>query len=158
KGTGIAMVCTFGDNTDVIWWRELGLKVRSTIARDGTLRRIEWGAPGWESNDPIAAQRAYDQIAGKSAKQARTRIVELLRESQELLGEPSPIEHAVKFWENGNRPLEIVTNAQWFLRYPPKEQMLAYGRELKWWPGFTRIRYEDWVNGLAGDWNITRQR
>src|SRR5262249_46511281 len=71
---------------------------------------------------------------------------------------PSPIEHAVKFWENGNRALEIVTNAQWFLRYPPKEQMLAYGRELKWWPGFTRIRYEDWVNGLAGDWNITRQR
>src|SRR5262249_22778068 len=73
KGTGIAMVCTFGDNTDVIWWRELGLKVRSIIARDGTLRRIEWGAPGWESDNPIAAQRAYDQIAGKSAKQARTR-------------------------------------------------------------------------------------
>ncbi len=158
KGTGIAMVCTFGDTTDVTWWRELSLPVRSTIERNGTLARIRFGDKGWESEDPAAAQQAYDQFAGRSIKQAAQRIVDLLRESHELQGEPRPIEHPVKFWENGVRALEIVTSAQWFVKYPPKDVLLARGRELKWWPEFTRIRYEDWVNGLTGDWNITRQR
>ena len=64
----------------------------------------------------------------------------------------------MKFWENGTRPLEIVTSQQWFIRYPPKDEMLARGKELAWWPDFMRVRYENWVNGLIGDWNITRQR
>ena len=73
-------------------------------------------------------------------------------------GEPRPITHPVKFWENGTRPLEIVTSNQWFIRYPDKDAMLARGKELAWWPDFMRVRYENWVNGLQGDWNITRQR
>ncbi len=64
----------------------------------------------------------------------------------------------MKFWENGSRPLEIVTSQQWFIRYPPKDELLARGQELAWWPDFMRVRYENWVNGLVGDWNITRQR
>ena len=64
----------------------------------------------------------------------------------------------MKFWENGTRPLEIVTSNQWFIRYPPREEMLRRGEELRWWPEFMRVRYENWVNGLIGDWNITRQR
>ncbi|HET6954212.1 MAG TPA: class I tRNA ligase family protein, partial [Acidimicrobiales bacterium] len=158
KGTGVAMICTFGDTTDVIWWRELNLGIRTVVQRDGRLRPVTWGQPGWESTDPAAAQAAYDELAGKTVKQAQTRIVELLAGAGAIEGEPRPITHPVKFWENGTRPLEIVTSHQWFIRYPDKKAMLARGEELAWWPEFMRVRYENWVNGLQGDWNITRQR
>jgi valyl-tRNA synthetase len=158
KGTGIAMICTFGDTTDVVWWRELSLGLRAVVQRDGRLRPVTWGEPGWESTDAPAAQAAYDEIAGKTAKQAQARIVELLVEAELMEGEPRPISHPVKFWENGTRPLEIVTSNQWLIRYPDKDAMLARGKELAWWPDFMRVRYENWVNGLQGDWNITRQR
>ena len=158
KGTGAAMICTFGDTTDVTWWRELDLDLRAVVQRDGRLRPLTWGEPGWESDDASAAQEAYDELAGKNAKQAQKRIAELLVEAGLLDGEPRPITHPVKFWENGSRPLEIVTSHQWFIRYPDKESMLARGKELGWWPDFMRVRYENWVNGLQGDWNITRQR
>ena len=158
KGTGVAMVCTFGDTTDVTWWRELSLPIRAIVQRDGRLRPITWGEDGWSSVDPAAAQAAYDELAGKTVKQAQKRIVELLTEAGAIDGEIRPITHPVKFWENGTRPLEIVTSQQWFIRYPDKDELLARGKELTWWPDFMRVRYEDWVNGLIGDWNITRQR
>jgi valyl-tRNA synthetase len=158
KGTGVAMICTFGDTTDVTWWRELGLPVRAIVQRDGRLRPVHWGEPGWGSDDPTAAQAAYDELAGKTVKQAQKRVAELLAEAGRLEGEPRPITHPVKFWENGNRPLEIVTSHQWFIRYPPKDVLLARGKELRWWPDHMRVRYENWVEGLQGDWNITRQR
>jgi valyl-tRNA synthetase len=158
KGTGIAMICTFGDTTDVTWWRELDLDVRAIVQRDGRLRPVTWGEPGWASVDPAAANAAYDQLAGRTVKQAQARIVELLTETGLIDGEPRPITHPVKFWEHGIRPLEIVTSNQWLIRYPDKDAMLARGKELAWWPDFMRVRYENWVNGLQGDWNITRQR
>jgi valyl-tRNA synthetase len=158
KGTGLAMICTFGDTTDVTWWRELGLDLRTVVQRDGRLRPVSWGEPGWGSADPATAQRHYDELAGKTLKQAQARIVELLTENGLIEGEPRPITHPVKFWENGTRPLEIVTSHQWFIRYPDKDVLLARGKELAWWPDFMRVRYENWVNGLQGDWNITRQR
>jgi valyl-tRNA synthetase len=162
KGSGIAMICTFGDITDVTWWRELDLPVRTVVDRDGTLLRVVWGEEGWESEDPASAQQHYDELAGKSTKQAQRRIVELLRESGALVGDPKPIEHPVKFWENGTRPLEIITNRQWFIRSggrdpEMREALIARGREIDWHPDYMRVRYENWVNGLTGDWNITRQ-
>jgi valyl-tRNA synthetase len=158
KGTGIAMICTFGDTTDVTWWRELGLDLRAVVQRDGRLRTATWGEPGWPSVDAPAAQAAYDELAGRTVRQAQARIVELLADAGLMEGAPRPITHPVKFWENGTRPLEIVTSNQWLIRYPDKEAMLARGKELNWWPDFMRVRYENWVNGLQGDWNITRQR
>jgi valyl-tRNA synthetase len=158
KGTGLAMICTFGDTTDVTWWRELGLNLRTVVQRDGRLRPVPWGEPGWESADPATAQRHYDELAGRTVKQAQARIVPLLADNGLTEGEPRPITHPVKFWENGTRPLEIVTSHQWFIRYPDKDVLLARGKELAWWPDFMRVRYENWVNGLQGDWNITRQR
>ncbi|HEX5367053.1 MAG TPA: valine--tRNA ligase [Acidimicrobiales bacterium] len=158
KGTGIAMICTFGDTTDVTWWRELGLALRPVVQRDGRLRPLTWGAPGWESSDPAAAQSAYDELAGRTVRQAQARIVELLAEAGLMEGPPRPITHPVKFWENGTHPLEIVTSHQWMIRYPDKEVLLERGRQINWWPDFMRVRYENWVNGLQGDWNVTRQR
>jgi valyl-tRNA synthetase len=149
KGTGLVMVCTFGDTNDVTWWRELQLETRPIVQRDGRLRA--------EAPDGVDAT-AYAELAGKTVKQAQARIVEMLEARGKTEGDPKPITHPVKFWENGTRPLEIVTSQQWFIRYPPKDELLARGRELRWWPEFMRVRYEDWVNGLIGDWNITRQR
>jgi valyl-tRNA synthetase len=153
KGSGIAMICTFGDTTDVIWWRELGLELRGIVEKSGTITR---NTPGWIQS--ARGQAALAELAGKSMNQARNRIAELLRASGDLSEDPKPIKHPVKFWENGTRPLEIVINRQWFIRYPPKEAMLQRGHQLRWWPEFMRIRFDNWVNGLIGDWNITRQR
>jgi valyl-tRNA synthetase len=159
KGSGVAMICTFGDITDVTWWRELSLPVRAVIQPNGALRPVTWGSPGWESGDAARAQQAYDQLVNLSAARARSRIVELLRESGDLVGEPRPITHPVKFFEKGDRPLEIITSRQWFIRtMEHRAGLIARGRELQWHPEYMRHRYENWVNGLAGDWCISRQR
>ena len=159
KGSGIAMICTFGDLTDVIWWRELKLPVRAVVQPNGTLGPVTWGAPGWESADPARAQQAYDQLAGLSAKKAQAKIAELLRESGDLIGDPKAITHPVKFYEKGDRPLEIITSRQWFIRtIEHREALLERGRQLQWHPEYMRARYENWVNGLNGDWCISRQR
>ncbi len=159
KGSGIAMICTFGDITDVTWWRELSLPVRAVIQADGTLRDVLWGTAGWESIDPDRARRHYNDLIGLSASKARAKIVEQLRESGDLIGEPRPITHAVKFYEKGDRPLEIITSRQWFFKtIEYREALLARGRELKWHPAYMEARYENWVNGLNGDWCVSRQR
>ena len=154
KGSGIAMVCTFGDLTDVIWWRELDLATRPVVGHDGRL------LPDPPSDvDPAA----YAELAGRTAHQAREKVVELLRVSGDLAGEPRPITHAVKFFEKGDKPLEIVTTRQWYIRNGGRdsalrEALIARGRELRWYPAHMRHRYENWVEGLAGDWIISRQR
>jgi valyl-tRNA synthetase len=160
KGTGIAMVCTFGDVTDVEWWRELKLPIRAVIRPDGRLRPVAWGSdPGFESEDPAAAQEAYDRLEGKRAKPARDEIAELLGAAGALTADPKPIEHPVKFYERGERPLEIITSRQWFVRtMDHREEFKARGREMHWIPEYMRARFENWVDGLNTDWCISRQR
>jgi valyl-tRNA synthetase len=159
KGTGLVMVCTFGDLTDVTWWRELSLPVRAVLGEDGRLVDVPWGEPGWESVDVAGARASYEALRGRSVNQARRAIVELLRESGELIGEPEPVNRAVKFFEKGERPIEIVTSRQWFFKtVAHREELIARGRELEWHPPYMRARYEDWVNGLTGDWCVSRQR
>ncbi len=159
KGTGLVMVCTFGDLTDVVWWRELGLPVRSVLDPDGRLGEVPWGSAGWESADVEAARTRYEELKGRSVNQARRRIVEMLQESGELVGEPTPVTRAVKFFEKGERPVEIVTSRQWFIRTGAHhDALIERGRELRWHPPYMRARFEDWVNGLTGDWCISRQR
>jgi valyl-tRNA synthetase len=159
KGSGVAMICTFGDITDVTWWRELSLPVRAVIQPNGAFRPVQWGAEGWDTRDAARAQAHYDQLQGLSAVKARARTVELLRESGDLLGDPRPITHHVKFFEKGDRPLEIITSRQWFIQtMNEREALLERGRALQWHPEYMRARFENWVNGLNGDWCISRQR
>jgi valyl-tRNA synthetase len=159
KGTGLVMVCTFGDLTDVMWWRELGLPVRSILGPDGRLTEVPWGTPGWESEDLERARADYAELQGTTINQARRRIVEQLQQSGDLIGEPQPVMRAVKFFEKGERPVEIVTSRQWFIRtIEHHDELIARGRQLKWHPPYMRARFEDWVNGLTGDWCVSRQR
>ncbi len=154
KGTGAAMICTFGDVTDVVWWRELGLPVRSVIGNDG---RLVGTAP--EVMDAGGAACYVQELAGKTVKAAQARIAELLAHSGELIGEARPLTHAVKFYERGERPLEIVSNRQWFIRTLAHRQKLAErGAELRWHPPYMQGRYQSWVEGLNSDWLISRQR
>jgi len=159
KGSGIAMICTFGDVTDIIWWRELRLPVRATVGHDGRVQPVSWGEPGWESVDAERARAVYGELTGLPAQKARARIVELLRESGALVGDPRPVTHAVKFYEKGERPLEIVTSRQWFLRtLEHREAFLERGAQIAWHPPHMKARYDAWVQGLNSDWCISRQR
>ncbi|SDK72344.1 valyl-tRNA synthetase [Cryobacterium psychrotolerans] len=158
KGSGIAMICTFGDVTDVVWWRELDLPNRAIMGFDG---RIIAEVP--EAIVSEAGQAAYAQLAGKTVFSAKQAVVELLRASGDLIGEPRPIVHAVKFFEKGDKPLEIVSTRQWYIRNGARDEklrarLLSHGNDLEWHPEFMRVRYENWVNGLTGDWLISRQR
>jgi valyl-tRNA synthetase len=154
KGTGAAMVCTFGDLTDVIWWREFALPTRAIVGRDG---RLLHEAPSGLSADGAGVYEA--ELAGKTVAGAQRRVAEMLEASGEMRGPARPITHFVKFYERGERPLEIVTSRQWWIRtLAHKEALLARGRELRWHPPFMRARYEDWVQGLVSDWLVSRQR
>jgi valyl-tRNA synthetase len=158
KGSGIAMICTFGDVTDVIWWRELDLPNRAILGWDG---RILSDAPE-VIKDPKALE-VFAELAGKTVFSARQRIVDLLLESGDMVGEAKPITHPVKFFEKGDKPLEIVSTRQWYLRNGGRDEalrdkLIALGKDLLFHPDFMRVRFENWVNGLTGDWLVSRQR
>ena len=158
KGTGAAMICTFGDTTDVVWWRELDLPVRTVIGRDG---RFAADPPAAVTSE--AGRAAYARLAGRTVGRARTEMAAILAESAEMDGEPRPITHAVKFFEKGDRPLEIVASRQWYIRNGGRDPelraaLVQRGREMNWVPGYMRARYENWIDGLNGDWLISRQR
>ena len=155
KGAGIAMCCTFGDLTDVTWWRELDLPTRTVIGRDG---RFQSETPDWVVN-----AEAYEALAGKTAFGAREATVEALRAAGDLDGEPKPTLRMANFFEKGDKPLEIVATRQWYIRNGGRDEdlkarLLARGSELGWTPEHMRHRYDNWVSGLNGDWLISRQR
>ena len=158
KGAGIAMCCTFGDLTDVQWWRELQLPVRTVIGKDGRLLR---DTPSWL--DSSRADTSYQQIAGKTTFSARQGVAELLRASGDLGGEPIPTRRMTNFYEKGDKPLEIVATRQWYIRNGGRDadlrkDLLARGDEITWIPAYMTQRYTNWVEGLNGDWLISRQR
>lgn len=160
KGTGVVMVCTFGDQTDVDWWREFGLPLRQIMARDGRLLPVTFGIEGWESLNPEAANAVYAQLAGKSAKAAQKHIVEAAQQTEGVLDRPSePITHVVRFFEKGERALELIPARQWYTRImDKKDALIAQGRKIQWHPDFMVKRYEHWVEGLNQDWCLSRQR
>ncbi|GHJ57859.1 valine--tRNA ligase [Nocardioides sp. OK12] len=156
KGAGIAMCCTFGDLTDVTWWRELDLPVRTVIGRDGRFTRE---TPPWLA----AAEESYQRLAGKTTFSAREEMVAMLREVGDLEGEPKPTQRMANFFEKGDKPLEIVATRQWYLRNGGRDgdlrdEMLARADEITWLPAHMKHRYDNWVGGLNGDWLISRQR
>lgn len=167
KGSGILMVCTFGDQTDVQWWRSEKLPLRQVLGRDGRMREIVFGTDEFPSLDPDAANEAYARLFGKNVAQAQKLVVEMLRAPQAsatgggppLQGDPKPIQHAVRFYEKGDRPLEFVTSRQWFVRLlDRKAALLEKGDVIEWHPDFMRSRYRNWTENLGIDWCVSRQR
>jgi len=158
KGAGIAMCCTFGDLTDVQWWRELDLPTRSVITRNG---RIQAETPEWITSGE--GKELFGELATKTTHSARVLVVDALRASGDLDGDPKPTQRKANFYEKGDKPLEIVTSRQWYIRNGGRDAdlnaaLIERGRELDFHPSFMRTRYENWVSGLNGDWLISRQR
>ncbi|KRC46627.1 MULTISPECIES: valine--tRNA ligase [unclassified Nocardioides] len=158
KGAGIAMCCTFGDLTDVQWWRELQLPVRTVIGRDGRFTRE---TPEWLASEQASA--AYEDLKGKTVHSAREAVVAKLKETGDLDGDPKPTQRMANFYEKGDKPLEIVSTRQWYIRNGGRDagvrdQMLARGAEIQWLPPHMKHRFDNWVGGLNGDWLISRQR
>ena len=158
KGSGIAMVCTFGDLTDVTWWRELQLPTRAIVGRDG---RILGETPEWITSEEGRAN--YAAIAGKTVFSAKEGVVEMLTEAELLDGEAKKIMHPVNFFEKGDKPLEIVSSRQWYIRNggrdeDRREKLINRGKEIEFHPAFMRSRYDNWISGLNGDWLVSRQR
>ncbi len=158
KGSGIAMICTFGDTTDVTWWRELQLPTRPIIGWDG---RILPETPEWITTE--LGRNTYAAIAGATAHTSKERMVEALGAAGFVEGEPRPTTQAVKFFEKGDKPLEIVTTRQWYIRNGGRDEdvrarLVQRGAELNWHPPYMQARYTSWVEGLNGDWLISRQR
>lgn len=167
KGTGILMVCTFGDAMDVEWWKQSGLPVKQIIGRNGRLLPVEFGKEPFISENPVSAQEVWAKIEGKTASQAKKIMAELLSEpgsygegqSAAMPEEPHPVDQVVKFYEKGERPLEFVTTRQWFVKILEyKDKLKAQGEKIRWHPSFMRSRYLNWVEGLNQDWCISRQR
>ncbi len=159
KGAGIAMCCTFGDLTDVQWWRELQLPIRSLVTRNG---RMQAETPSWIASGPGETLYA-ESLATKTVFTARENVVTALRESGDLVGEPVKTQRKANFYERGEKPLEIVTSRQWYIRNGGREAdlgkaLIARGEEIDFHPSFMRSRYRNWVEGLNGDWLISRQR
>ncbi|MDY1003534.1 valine--tRNA ligase [Curtobacterium sp. CFBP9011] len=158
KGAGIAMICTFGDTTDVVWWRELQLPNRSVIGFDGRIRSDE---PAWIES--AEGRALYAEMAGKTVFSAKKVVVDALTESGELVGDVKTINHPVKFFEKGDKPLEIVSTRQWYIVNGARDEqlkqtLLERGDQIAFHPDFMKVRYENWVGGLSGDWLISRQR
>ncbi|MCP4004567.1 MAG: valine--tRNA ligase [bacterium] len=166
KGTGILMVCTFGDLMDVDYWKSSDLPLKQLVGMSGRLLPVSFGEGAFETLDPEKARNAYAEIEGLFVNQARKKIVELLSAegsgidgNPALVGKPRAITHPVKFYENGERPLEFVPTRQWFVRLlDHKAELIEQGRKIHWRPDHMRTRYENWVDGLNQDWCISRQR
>lgn len=160
KGTGAVMCCTFGDQTDVEWWREHGLKLRQVVGRDGRLLGVTFGEPGWESLNPSQANAVYRQLKGKHVKQAQKIIAEIAETIEGAVARPrKEMAHTVRFYEKGDRPLELIPTRQWYAHLlDKKDALIEQGRKIKWHPEFMGARYADWVAGLNQDWCLSRQR
>jgi valyl-tRNA synthetase len=167
KGSGILMVCTFGDAMDVEWWKRSGLPAKQIVSLKGTVRELDFGTAPFESTDAAVAREHSRELVGLDIRKAKKVVAEMLARpgtapdgvGAALKGEPRPISHAVKFFEKGDRPLEFITTRQWFIKtMVHKDALIAQGRKIQWHPEHMRHRYENWVEGLNTDWCISRQR
>ena len=159
KGTGILMVCTFGDRDDVEFCRKQKLETLSIIGDSGFLKEIDFSKEPFKSQNPQEAQKYYSHLEGLRVKQARKKLVEILKEKNCLVGESQASRHHVKFYEKGDFPLEILSKRQWYIKIlDHKEAFLKLADQVQWHPSRIKNRYVQWVEGLNQDWCISRQR
>ena len=142
KGTGIVMCCTFGDQTDVEWWKENNLELRQAIDDGGRMTEIAGKYAGLKSNE------------------AREAIINDLKQANYIYKQ-DPINHAVKVHERCSTPIEFLSKPQWFIKTCApelKKIWIEQGNKIKWHPKEMQTRYNVWVNNLNQDWSISRQR
>ena len=138
KGTGVMMVCSYGDKFDVNNVHKHKLKPRIIFNKDGTLK-----VKGYE---------------GMKIKDARKKILRQLEEKDFVL-EQKQIRHNVNVHDKCGTEIEFIPTEQWFIKIlDKKKELVKQGKKIKWYPEFMYKRYENWVKGLDWDWNISRNR
>jgi len=159
KGSGVVMCCTFGDPTDMEWYRTHKLALRCIVGRDGKITNIDNIGDGeWKVVNVAKAKELAGKIMGMNVRAARATMVEALKADSLVLKEET-VTQIIPCAERSGAPLEIIPATQWVLRLlDKKEALIAKGREITWRPEFMRQRFESWVNGLKWDWVISRQR
>jgi valyl-tRNA synthetase len=159
KGTGVVMCCTFGDLTDVEWWKQYQLPLRDIVGKDGLLCNLDGiGGKDWPVKNPAAAKEIAAQLQGQHVRKARKFVVELLKEKNLILQEENIVQ-AIPCAERSGAPLEIIVTPQWMVKLlDKKELLLQKTREINWHPDYMRQRLEDWITNLKWDWTISRQR
>ncbi len=139
-GTGIVMVCTFGDKTDVEWWRDFNLDTRIIIEKNGTLNALA------------------GPYQGMSLTEARSHVLKDLKEKNLILTQEK-MEHTLNAHERCHTPVEFIIAKQWFVKVLNlKDELIRKGKEINWFPDYMGKRYESWVENLRWDWCISRQR
>ncbi len=139
-GTGIVMICTFGDTSDIEFWKKYKLDLKISIDKEGKLTKVA------------------EKYAGLTLKEAREKILDDLRKEKRLIKQET-IEQTVGACWRCSTPIEFIVTKQWFIKtLQYKNQLISYGRKIQWHPKFYRARYEDWVRNLGWDWTISRQR
>lgn len=140
KGTGLVMVCTFGDKTDIEWYKKYNFEYKQSIASNGIFTQ-DTGI-----------------LAGLTVVKARERIIQALKEN-DLLRDQKIVNHAVGIHERCKNEIEYLVLPQWFVSVVKyKQQLLDVAEKITWYPGFMKARYRDWVENLKWDWCISRQR
>jgi valyl-tRNA synthetase len=171
KGTGLVMCCTFGDETDINWWRTHKLPTRLLLDKYGKIRsRINDHALHFITDEEqatltdkncislVKAKETFQALEGLKVVNAREKILELLKNENVILKEQD-ITHAVKCAERSGAALEILPTNQWFVKVlEHKEALKEKAKECNWNPDYMRIRIEQWIDGLSWDWCISRQR
>lgn len=133
KGTGAVMCCTFGDETDIRWWKKHNLPLKIIIQKDG-------------------------RIEGISIKQFKEKVIEDLK-AKNLLLKQETIRRPVKCAERSGVPIEILVAPQWFIKILDKKELLkSKAAECNWFPEYMKVRIDQWIDGLQWDWCISRQR
>ncbi|MBI2135893.1 valine--tRNA ligase [Candidatus Woesearchaeota archaeon] len=139
-GTGIVMACTFGDKTDVEWWREYNLPLKIVITKEGKMNELA------------------GKYQGLPLKEARKEILNDLKTAGLLIAQ-KPITHAVNVHERCSTELEFLKTRQWYIKVlDKKEELIEAGNKIKWYPEHMKVRYTHWVENLQWDWCISRQR
>ncbi|MFH1473870.1 MAG: valine--tRNA ligase [Candidatus Aenigmatarchaeota archaeon] len=140
KGTGVVMCCTFGDQTDIEWYKAHKLPIKMSINEKGIMTK------------------QAGKYEGLKIKQAREKVIEDLKK-EGLIEKEEPVTHPVNVHERCGTALEFIVSKQWFIRYlDMKKELLEAGNKMNWYPEFMKVRYDNWVNGLQWDWCISRQR
>ena len=140
KGTGVVMCCTFGDQTDIEWWKKYNLPLKSIFTNDGHI------------------VNSVEKYGGLSIKDARKQIIEDL-ETQGYLVKTEELEHEVQVHERCGKEVEYSVMKQWFIDIMNhKKDFLKIGEEINWYPRHMKTRYNEWVENIMWDWCISRQR
>ena len=155
KGTGLVMCCTFGDQTDIVWWRKHNLPIRIIVSKRGTIEDIKFDD---SCTDITKAMRFAKEITDLKIKHAREKMIELLKAENLLLGQTEKTQ-TVKCAERSGAPMEILLTLQWFVRsIEHKNALIRRSNKLNWYPKSMKIKLDNWIQRVDLDWCISRQR